>query len=127
MPRYTVYFIGLSNAATRTVNQLGWDKAPGGTAYLDATCFPKAPAIEAAVRAGLYDKAATVEASGEEHVWTVMQNFDAPWTANPQIIEVHTLRPRSMMVGDIIHDEAAGTWAFCASFGFEPLATPPAL
>lgn len=124
MPVFTVYYVGLSDAATEAVNQLGWDKAPGGTAYLNATCFPKAAAIEAAAAAGLYERAAAIGADDAEQVFSLMQNRDTPWTHGRTVLTVYTKRPRSMMVGDIVHDTYTNEWWFCASVGFERIDAP---
>lgn len=133
---FTVFYIELSDEQTAAVNAKGWAGTEEGLAYLDATlgkpCNP-----DKAMKLGLYEKAAVfniekarTDMDADEafdYVWSFLQNTDrGSWSdgeivggGKSNLIECHTERPRSMMVGDIIYDHMSDRWAVTRSIGFE--------
>lgn len=68
---------------------------------------------ESTVRPG-----ALVEASSLEEVFRVTNNIDHSWTENPEVKKVLTSSPRSLSVGDLVHDQDANKLYVVESLGF---------
>lgn len=107
----TVYFITLPESHINRINIVGWN-CEEGEQYLRA----KQGKVDDSNR-GLFVKAAELDATDAEVVWTKLQNIYDSWANDPEII-CFTNKPRSMDVGDIIVWED-GTAEMCDSIGFE--------
>jgi hypothetical protein len=112
----TVYYVRLNDEQTATINNDGW-ASEVGKAYMEATMG--GGKYKAAMDMGLYEKAAVLEATESENVFTRLQNLEHGWTEDKSI-ECTTNFPRSMSVGDVIVWED-GRKEIVASFGFEPV------
>lgn len=49
-------------------------------------------------------QAAVIECNDLEDVYRATNSIDRPWTENPEVISVQTSKPRSLSVGDLVHD-----------------------
>lgn len=120
----TVFYLTLTDEQAADVNKLGWEKSREGLTYLNAKHKPEG--WQAA--RDLYEMAAVVESADVEQIWTALQNIRGSWASNPPLpLEVHTDRPRSMDVGDLIV-LGDGTVHICRAEGFDQVAriAPPA-
>jgi hypothetical protein len=75
--------------------------------------------VDEAVRLGLYQEVAHVEADNIENVFRLTNHVDEDWTEGPAITRVKS-PCRSTSVGDIVMDDSFNLYK-CASFGFDML------
>jgi hypothetical protein len=126
MPKFTVFYLMLTNEQVAEINAKGWD-CPLGKAYLDVK-FIGERNLHPAMEADLYVKMAEIEADNCEQVWTALQNDVHIGKDYAPQVKILMRRPnRSMDVGDLIWvDEPAegGPLAICSSIGFEAIEDP---